>query len=104
MGVPGFEIQDISILNLVFDQKLIKSRSSALICTERSKIELRDRKRIFEFGTRKPEDFIIHFQTEYSTAKKSFRPTFTYNFHDSQVNITYLVLTSNVSEILVLIH
>lgn len=97
MGVPLLKFEDVNDLGLLFEHKFIKPRSSALICTEQIQREQSHKEWIFKFGTRKPGDFLVHFQNEYGIVKKLKRPEITFDFQDSQVNITYLVLTSNVS-------
>lgn len=102
MGTPGFKFDSVTDLNIVFGHKLIKPRSYALLCTEQSQKEFRNKKWIFEFGERKPGDFLVQFQNGYGKIEKLKNPEFTFDFHDSQVNITHLVLTSNVSYLQIL--
>ncbi|XP_055306084.1 uncharacterized protein LOC129570481 [Sitodiplosis mosellana] len=92
MGKPGFKFEDMW---LTIGYGSFKPRSSALICTEQTQKKLQNKKRIFKFGKRTIGDFLVHFQSGYGTVKKLKRPEFIFDFHDSQVNITYLVLASS---------
>lgn len=101
MGQPGFRFDDFWVSNNLFalyEQRLMKARSSALICTERIRDELRGKNRVFEFGNRGAADFLVYFQSGLGVANKLQRPEFTFDFQDTQVNITYLALTSSVSK------
>lgn len=93
-GTPGFKF-DIDRMEWLFDFKTFKTRSYALICTEQNAKQLHQKRRIFEYGSRFNGDFLVHFQTE-AVSKNSLNKIL-FNFRDSQVNISYLAIDSDVS-------
>lgn len=97
--MPGFKFEAGNDLDWLFDFKIIKPRSHALICMENAQKVIHQKKRIFEFGNRTTSDFLIHAQKEFGIAKKLRNPEINFHFHDPEVRITYLALTSEVSEI-----
>lgn len=100
-GTPGFKF-DVDQMDWLFDSNKFKPRSYALICTEQKVNYLHQKRRIFEFGSRVAGDFLINFQNEFVSVKNSNK--FTFDFKDSQINITYLALDSYVSNQLLIEH
>lgn len=99
-GTLGFKFDLDNGYDWIFDVKMIKPRSYALICTENTIKRLKQRKTIYEFGHRKTDAFLVHYQNEFvNRSENVLTPQFTFYFKDEQVDISYVALTSDVSTI-----
>lgn len=93
-GMPGFKF-DVDELSWLFESNTLKARSFALICTEKA-AKWKQKRIIYEFGTRSTGDVLIHFRNEFVIARISNRATF--RFEDPHMNITYVALVVNVKK------
>lgn len=97
-GEPGFRFDINERLDRLLDIKMFKPRSFGLICTENDIKHLKRKHLIYEYGNRTADDFVAHYQSELVTAKNEV-PIFSFDFHDSLVNINYVALTVDVSDL-----
>lgn len=101
-GYPGFKFEAGKQMDWLFDFEKIKSRSYALICMETVQKVFYSMKRIFEFGKRTAGDLLIHTQNEFGKPKELKHPELSFDYKNAQMNISYLVLASNVSVLIIL--
>ncbi|XP_031636816.1 uncharacterized protein LOC116349485 [Contarinia nasturtii] len=94
-GIPGFKFEVGKDLDWLFDFKIVKPRSYAVLCMDNSRKLSYQKKRVFEFGNRTTGDFLIYAQNGYGTRKKLKHHELTFNFYDPQIKITYLTLNSD---------
>lgn len=96
--IDGFALTsnlDLSFLNE--GRTPVKPRSFAILC-DAAPNRQQQKSRIYEFGKRSENDFLVRFERRQSKpiADRAHLPSHTFNFYDEDVNINYVALKVNV--------